>query len=274
MPADGYRAPVRSRAFGTTGLEVPVVGLGTWSTFDLPPGQETVARQVVDAAFGGGTRLVDSSPMYGRGEAVLGRAIADRRADAIVATKIWTPSADEGRRQFGAQLGYFGGWVDILQVHNLVAWRAHLDWIEAERDAGRVGVIGATHWDTGAFDELATVMRSGRIAAIQVPWNPTERDAGRTILPLAEELGIGVLAMRPFGEGDLLRRAPSRAELEALGVGSWAEALLRWCLSEPRVHVPIPATRDPAHARENAAAGALPPLDPDQRVAVERLAAG
>jgi aryl-alcohol dehydrogenase-like predicted oxidoreductase len=264
---------MRVRRFGATDLDAPVVGLGTWSTFDLPPHQEIVARRVVEAAFDGGIRLVDSSPMYGRAEAVLGRAIADRRADAIVATKIWTPSVDEGRGQFEAQLRYFGGWVDILQVHNLVAWRAHLDWVEAERDAGRVGVIGATHWDPGAFDELASVMRSGRIAAIQIPWNPVEREAERLILPLAEDLGIGVLAMRPFGEGDLLHMPPARADLDALQVGSWAEALLRWCLSEPRIHVPIPATRNPAHAQANAAAGDAPPLDPEQRAAVERLAA-
>ncbi len=265
---------MRTRTLGATGLEVPVVGLGTWATFDVEPDGEPAARAVVEAAFDAGTRLVDSSPMYGRAEEVLGRALGPRRAEATVATKIWAGSVEEGRRQFDTQLGYYGDRIDVLQVHNLVSWRAHLDWMDAERDAGRVGVLGATHWNPTAFEELASVMRSGRIGMIQIPWNPLEREAGVEILPLADALGLGVLAMRPFGEGELLRRRPSLAELAPLGVATWAEALLRWCLSEPRVHVPIPATRDPDHARANAAAGDGRTFDADERALVEHLAAG
>jgi aryl-alcohol dehydrogenase-like predicted oxidoreductase len=249
-------------------------GLGTWSTFDLPAAEEDLAAQVVGAAFDAGTRFVDSSPMYGRAEGVLARSLGPRRADAIVATKIWTPSVEEGRAQFGAQLEWYGGRVDVLQIHNLVGWRDHLPWMDAERDDGRIGVLGATHWSAGAFDELADVMRSGRIGCVQVPWNPAEREAERLILPLAADLGLGVIAMRPFGEGGLLRRAPVSQELAAAGATSWPEALPRWCLSEPRVHVPIPATRDRLHARENAAAGDGRVLDPDQREVVERAAVG
>jgi aryl-alcohol dehydrogenase-like predicted oxidoreductase len=263
---------VETRAFGSTGLHVPVIGLGTWSTFDVEPEREAVARAVVDAVFAGGTRFVDSSPMYGRAEAVLGRAIADKRGEAIVATKIWTPSVEEGRRQFEAQLGFFGGHIDVLQVHNLVAWRDHLAWMESELEAGRIGMLGATHWQARALDELAEVMRTRRIGAVQFPWNPVERDAERVVLPLADELGIGVIAMRPFGQGSLLGRTPSAGELERLGVGSWAEALLRWCLSDPRVHVPIPATANPDHARANVGAGDGRGFDADQLSLVERLA--
>jgi aryl-alcohol dehydrogenase-like predicted oxidoreductase len=261
-----------TRTFGGTGLEVPVVGLGTWSTFDLPAGEDGVAAEVVDAAFASGTRLVDSSPMYGRAEEVLSGALGGRRSEAIVATKIWTPSVEDGRAQFAAQLRWFGGRVDVLQVHNLVAWREHLPWMEAERDAGRIGVLGATHWNPGAFDELARVMRTGRVGSVQIPWNPIEREAEEEVLPLAADLGIGVIAMRPFGEGGLLRREPPSGKLAAAGLRSWPEALLRWCLSDPRVHVPIPATRDPAHARANARAGEAARLDPDQRAVVELIA--
>src|ERR1700743_472245 len=111
------------RRFGRTGWEVPVVGLGTWQTLDVGPGGESAAAQVVEAVWEGGTRFFDSSPMYGRAEGVLGRALADRRADAVAATKIWTSSMSEARSQFDAQLEYFGGRVDLEQVHNLVAWR-------------------------------------------------------------------------------------------------------------------------------------------------------
>ncbi|HEY7401057.1 MAG TPA: aldo/keto reductase [Actinomycetota bacterium] len=262
------------RAFGSTGLEIPVIGLGTWSVFDVAPDGEAVASAVVGEAFVGGTRLVDSSPMYGRAEAVLGRALGERRTEAFVATKIWARTADEGRAQLRRQLAFYGGRIDVEQVHNLVAWREQLEWLERHRDAGEIGVLGATHYQHRAFDDLATVMRSGRIGAIQVPWNPIQREAGREILPLAADLGLGVIAMRPFAEGELLP-GPAPAELAPLspfGVETWAQALLKWCLSDPRVHVAIPATRDPSHAAGNAAAGTPPWFGPEELALVERLA--
>jgi aryl-alcohol dehydrogenase-like predicted oxidoreductase len=259
------------RPLGRTGVEVPVVGLGTWATFDLPEGRQQVADAVVGAAFALGTRLVDSSPMYGRAEGVLGRALDSRRPDAFVATKIWTPSVAEGRAQLESQLRDYGGRVDLEQVHNLVAWREHLDWLERERDAGRVRFLGATHYTASAFPELTRVMRTGRIDAIQVPLNPRDREVEREILPLAEELGLGVIVMEPLGGAGSLIPAPDPRELEPLGVASWAQALLKWTLSDPRVTAVIPATRDPEHAVENAAAGSPPWFGPDERRLVEAL---
>jgi aryl-alcohol dehydrogenase-like predicted oxidoreductase len=232
------------RRFGRTGWEVPIVGLGTWQTFDLGPSDESIARDVVEAAWEAGTRFFDSSPMYGRAEAVLGRALGDRRADAIVATKIWTNSASEATGQLAAQLDYFGGRVDLEQIHNLVDWRRHLDWLEQERDAGRIAFIGATHYAASAFGELEEVMRTGRIDAIQVPYNRMENEAAERILPLAAELDLGVIAMRPFGGGSLARRFD-------------ATELLKWTLADERIHVAIPATSSPEHARANAAAGSV-----------------
>jgi aryl-alcohol dehydrogenase-like predicted oxidoreductase len=268
---------VELRPFGETGRLVPVVGLGTWNVFDLPPRNESTASEVVRTAFDRGARLVDSSPMYGRAEGVLGRALdaADLREDALVATKIWARSVEEGRSQFEAQLGFFGGRVDVEQVHNLVAWREHLGWLEAERGAGRVDLLGATHYREAAFDDLVAVMRTGRIHCVQVPYNPLERRCEREVLPLANELGLGVIAMRPFAEGSLLDREPADpGVLQALGVESWAQALLMWTLSDARVSVVIPATARVEHAAANVAAGDPPWFDDDQRSLVARWAGG
>jgi diketogulonate reductase-like aldo/keto reductase len=248
----------------------PVVGLGTWNTFG---GDEALAGRVVEAAFESGARLFDSSPMYGGAEASLGAALAGRREEAVVATKIWSRAVEDGQRHFRQQLDWFGR-VDVEQVHNLVSWQEHLPWLEEERSAGRIGQIGVTHYDSGAFDELEAALRTGRFQTLQVPLNPQERECEARLLPLAAELGVAVIVMRPLGEGGLLRRAPGAAELEplrAFGVETWPQALLKWALSDERVDVVIPATRDPEHARENAAAGEPPWLGPEERRLVERL---
>ena len=253
------------------GLVVPVVGLGTWQVFDVSDDRQDGASSVVEVAFEHGTTFVDSSPMYGRAERILGRALDGLRDDAIVATKIWTPSVAEGRRQFDAQLGFYGGRVEVEQVHNLVAWDDHLKWMEAERDAGRIGILGATHYSAFAFGELEEVMKSGRIGAIQIPYNPAEREVERRILPLAEELGLGVIAMRPLGAGSLTRHPPAVSEVRALGVDDWAQALLKWCLSDTRIHVAIPATSKTEHARVNSLAGTESWFGPEERRRVEQL---
>jgi diketogulonate reductase-like aldo/keto reductase len=250
----------------------PVVGLGTWQTFGE---NARLARDVVSAAVAAGVRVVDSSPMYGGAERSLGSALDSVRSSVTVATKIWASSVSEGRAQLSNQLEWFGGRVDVEQIHNLVAWREHVEWLEQERAEGRVGTIGVTHYSAGAFPELAEAMRSGRFDVVQLPLNPHERESERELLPLAAELGLAVIVMRPFAEGSLLRRTPSARELAPLrghGVSTWPQALLKWALSDERVDVVIPATRSAGHARENAAAGAPPWLGPEERRLVERLA--
>ena len=262
---------MQQRPFGDTGAHVPVVGLGTWRVFDLPAAGERTADDVVRAAFRAGVRFVDTSPMYGRSERVLAEAIAARRSDAIVATKTWAGSVDEGREQFRRQLGFFGGCVDLLQVHNLVAWEEHLDWIERERDAGRVRWIGATHYSPSAFGELTRAARTGRLDALQLPYNPLVAAAAEPLLDVAAENGLGVVVMRPFAEGALLGGSLP-PDVAALGLRDWADALLRWCLSDPRVSVVIPATSSVQHVLANAAAADAPPLDAAARDAVARAA--
>ncbi|HET9345309.1 MAG TPA: aldo/keto reductase [Candidatus Limnocylindrales bacterium] len=262
---------IEQRRLGRDGPRLPSVGLGTWRVFDVGPDARPAAEAVVSAAFDAGVRVVDSSPMYGRAEEVLSRALGDRRGDAFVATKVWTTSVEEARAHYRRQLGWFGGRIDLLQVHNLVAWREHLGWLEAEREAGRVGWIGVTHYLPSAFGELEVALQSGRFEAVQVPLNPAERESERRILPLANDLGLGVLVMRPFGQGGLLRRSFPRALADA-GIRDWPEALLRWTLSDHRVTAAIPATASPDHAVSNAASGAGPSLDPALRDLVARLA--
>ena len=161
-----------------------------------------------------------------------------------------------------------------MQIHNLVSWPAHLTMLQAARDRGQVGLIGATHYSQAAFGELAELMRSGQIDAVQVPYNPAQREAERTILPLAGDLGLGVLLMRPFGEGDLTRRPPARTSWSRcahsghhLGAGPDQVGPER-----PRVHVSPPATAQPARLAENAAAGSPPWFGPDERAYIQRLA--
>lgn len=250
----------------------PVVGLGTWNTFG---GDVELAADVVEAALASGTRFFDSSPMYGKAESSLSAALGGRRDEATVATKIWAPTPDQARTQFARQLDWFGR-VDVEQVHNLVSWRDHVGWLESERDSGRIGRLGVTHYSPFAFADVVEALTSGRFDTVQLPLNPYERAAERMLLPLAGDLGVAVIAMRPFGEGELLARSPGAHELEPLaefGIATWPQALLKWVLSDARVDVVISGTRNPLHAAENALAGSPPWLGPEERGLVERLAA-
>ena len=249
----------------------PVVGLGTWNTFR---NDARLARAVADAAFDAGVRCFDTSPMY-HSERALGTALEQHRDEATVLTKIWTPSPDEARRQLADQLAWFGH-VEVEQVHNLVAWEQHVPWLESEREAGRVDLLGVTHYSPSAFGELARALRTKRFQTLQIPLNPHERTAERELLPLAAELDVAVIVMEPFDSGALLRRHPSAEELAPLhdfGIETWPQALLKWVLSDPRVDLVIPATSKPERAAANAAAGEPPWLGQDERAYVERLAA-
>jgi aryl-alcohol dehydrogenase-like predicted oxidoreductase len=264
------------RALGPDGFEVPVVGMGTSRTFDVRGrAAEATSRRIVEEALDAGANLFDSSPMYGEAERVLGLALDGRRDEAIVATKVWTADDAKAEHQIEASLRHAHGHIQLYQVHNLIAWPARLDRLERLRDDGLVDVLGATHYEPWAFDELMTVMRSGRIGFIQIPYNPLEREVERAVLPLAEELGLGVMLMRPFGRGSVLRRWPSPADLAplaAFGVTTWPQALLKWGLSDPRCTVAIPATSRPGRMTENAAAGNPPWFGPEERDLVTRLA--
>ena len=266
---------MESRTLGQTGLQTPVIGMGTWQTFDVRGvAAEQNARAVVDAALAGGATFFDSSPMYGEAERVLSKTIIDRRDQVLIATKVWTQSARDGRAQVERAMQFFGNRVDLYQLHNLVAWREQLTQLERLRDEGRIRAIGATHYSPSAFPELKQVMQTGRITAIQIPYNPLEREVEREILPLAADLNLGVVVMRSLGGGSLMHKPPSAADLTPLapfGVTTWAQALLKWGLSDQRCHVAIPATSKAARMHENTLTGDPPWFGPEERAYVARL---
>jgi aryl-alcohol dehydrogenase-like predicted oxidoreductase len=267
---------VERRPLGATGIDVPVVGMGTWRTFDVR-GRDAEARcrAVLDAAYAAGATLFDTSPMYGAAERVLGEGLDARRADALVADKLWTPDDAEAKRQAANALRLYGGWVDIYQVHNLVCADRRLAQLRRMRDEGTVRVVGATHYQHDAFPALLALVRSGAVDQIQIPYNARDRLAERELLPAAADHGVGVIIMRPLGEGALVRRSPSPEALAPLapyGVRTWAQALLKFILSDRRVSCVIPATSRPERMTDNAEAGTRQWLDDGAREYVARLA--
>ena len=206
---------MEKRSLGRGRMSVPVVGLGTWRRLEAAAAAGR-HRELIDSAIAAGIRLVDTSPMYGAAQRLLADALDGNRRQVVLADKIWTQSPEEGEAQLARAVDWYGGRVDLMQIHNLVAWQAHLLMLEEARSQGLIGLIGATHYSARAFPELAELMATGRIDAVQVPYNPLQREVERTILPLADELGLGVVLMRPLGEGQLVRRQPSAAELAPL----------------------------------------------------------
>lgn len=269
---------MEQRKLGRSVLTAPVIGMGTWKTFDVRGEQAEKQRQeIVTTALENQSNFIDSSPMYGEAERVLGQAVKNLgvRSQVMIATKVWTPSDEIAERQFENAFKFFEGYVDLYQVHNLVAWQKRLKSLQELKAQGKVRAIGITHYSHGAFKELSQLMQNEAVEAIQIPYNALDREVEKNILPLAEQLNVGVLVMRPFGEGSLVRRMPPAAELsqfESFGVTTWPQVLLKWIASDRRISVIIPATSKAERMAENAAAGDGPWFDPDTREKVSRLA--
>lgn len=265
---------METRQLGRSGPRVSVVGMGTWQSYDVA--DPASVQPVTNAVLEGGVSFFDASPMYGAAERVLAATLGDRRPSVVIATKVWAASAREGREQIRRALEWYGGLVDLYQIHNLEAWEIHLPYLEELKARGRIRAIGITHWSPSAFDRMATIVETGRVDAIQVPYNPHEREIERTLLPLAARHGLGVILMQPLAKGALVRTAPRRTELAFLaeyGLGTWAQALLNWGVSDPRVTVTIPATRKADHASDNCAVGTARRFDEAARARVAELAA-
>lgn len=259
---------------GASGLVVPVVGMGTWKTFDVEGAARNARKRLVREALDLDVRLFDSSPMYGAAEELLGEALQGSRDEAIVATKVWAGTKEEGLRQIERALAWYGGEVEIYQVHNLRLTDTFLPALAKRKANDEVRAVGVTHYNHAAFAELAQVMRSGTIDMVQIPYNLLDRAVEKEILPLCEKMGLGALVMEPLGTGAIAKKSPQPEEIAPFldgDITTWAQVCLKWILSDPRVTCVIPATSSPQHLQENAAAGDGPWYDEKERSAIAEL---
>ncbi|UOQ52563.1 aldo/keto reductase [Hymenobacter cellulosivorans] len=246
---------------------LPVIGLGTWQTFDVadetPPPRLVQTLKTLQAA---GATVIDSSPMYGRAEEVVG-AITTRLPDPnafFYATKVWTQGQEAGRRQMQDSLRKLGRQqVDLMQIHNLLDWQTHLPLLRAWKASGKVRYLGITHYTDSRHEELERVLRRESFDFVQFNYSILDRHAEQRLLPAAADLGVATLINRPFTEGSLLAHVRSKALppwATELGITSWASYFLKFIISHPAVTCVIPGTSSPEHLTDNlaAATGPLP----------------
>jgi aryl-alcohol dehydrogenase-like predicted oxidoreductase len=271
-------AAMLARKIPRSGEEVPAIGLGTWRTFDVGPSAEERAPriEVLRRFFAAGGRVIDSSPMYGEAEAVVGDLLAALRPrpPPFLATKVWTRGRTMGETQMRDSLRRFQvERLDLMQVHNLVDWREHLPAMREWKAAGKLRYVGVTHYSESAFDELERILRGEKVDFVQLPYSVATRAAEARLLPAAAETGTAVLVMRPFEEGELFeavkgKRLPPWAK--GIGASAWSEVFLKWILGHPAVTAVIPATANPEHVAENVRAGLGPLPDAALRKRIVR----
>lgn len=254
---------MHQRKIPASGEMVPVVGVGTWRTFDVgaKPENRAPLAVVLQLLFEAGGSVIDTSPMYGSAEAVVGGLLAadNARAKAFIATKVWTTGRDNGIAQMRRSMCLLKtDRIDLMQIHNLVDWRAHLPTVRAWKAEGRIRYLGITHYTPSGHDELESVLRAEKWDFVQINYALDDRAVERRLLPLAAERGIAVIVNQPFGGGGLLRKLMSRKLPDwagEIGVTSWAQLLLKFVLANPVVTCVIPGTGKPEHMRDNLQAG-------------------
>ncbi|MBI3063226.1 MAG: aldo/keto reductase, partial [Deltaproteobacteria bacterium] len=249
-----------------TGELLPAIGLGTWQTFDVgkAASERAPLQEVLREFVRLGGSVVDSSPMYGQSEGVLGDLATELGAQKqlFLATKVWTNGREAGIRQMEESLRRLRARrIDLMQVHNLVDWRAHLATLRRWKKQGKVRYIGVTHYTQGAYDELGRVLKSEELDFVQLNYSIAERGAEERMLPLAAERRLAVLVNRPFAEGALFRRVRGKAMppwAAEIGCASWAQFFLKFVISHPAITCAIPATSKVAHLKDNMQAGVGP----------------
>jgi diketogulonate reductase-like aldo/keto reductase len=273
---------IAQRVIPASGERLPVIGCGTWRTFDV--GDDPAARaqlaDVLRILFDAGGSVIDSSPMYGSSEAVAGALLTqlDAHRKAFVATKVWTEGREAGIAQMEQSLRRFQQpHIDLMQIHNLLDWRTQLATLRDWKARGRIRYLGITHYTSSAFDDVASVMRGEKPDFVQINYAADDRAAEQRILPLAADLGIGVVINQPFGGGGLLARvmkAPLPAWAAEIGCTSWAQILLKFVLAHPAVTVVIPGTGRPQYMADNVRAGSGPLPDAATRARIIAAVAG
>jgi diketogulonate reductase-like aldo/keto reductase len=261
--AAGESSTMLTRAIPSSGEKLPLIGLGTWQTFDVgtSAAEREPLAQVLSLFAKLGGRVVDSSPMYGRSEEVIGDLVAKLRLrdQLFLATKVWTRGQQAGIESMERSMARLQTKrIDLMQVHNLVDVATHLKTLRDWKAQGRIRYIGVTHYESGAFAEVEKVLRNEKLDFLQINYSIMEREAEDRILPLAQERGIAVVINRPFGGGDLFARVRAKplpdwvAEFDCR---SWAQFLLKWIVAHPAVTCAIPATNNPRHLEDNMGAG-------------------
>lgn len=261
----------------TNGESVPVIGMGTWNTFDVGGGASERAPlvKVLEMFYAAGARLIDSSPMYGNAESVTGDLVQQlgKQSSTFYATKVWTSGRDKGLAQIEHSLRAMKTpRLDLLQIHNLVDWRTHVATLRQLKSDGRIRYAGVTHYTVGAHSEIEAVLRAERFDFAQFNYSIGTRAAEQRLLPYCQEHGIGVLINRPFEEGGLFTRVRNRklpGYAKEIGCTSWAQVFLKYIVSHPAVTCVIPATSRPEHMQDNLQAGFAPLPDAALR---ERMA--
>ena len=254
---------MQTRAIPSSGEPLPVIGCGTWRTFDVggSPSARASLTEVLRTLFTAGGSVIDSSPMYGSSEEVVGDLLAEMgaRDEAFIATKVWTAGREAGIAQMQRSMELLRApRIDLMQVHNLIDVRTHLPTLRAWKAEGLIRYLGVTHYTSSAYDQLEAVMQAERLDFVQLNYALDDRAAEQRLLPLAAERGIAVLVNRPFGGGGLLSRlsgSPVPAWAGEIGCTSWAQVLLKFVLANPAVTCAIPATSRPQHMAENVKAG-------------------
>ena len=254
---------METRAIPSTGEKLPVIGCGTYLGFDVTARSAAYKRLpgVLSALFNAGGTVIDSSPMYGRAEEVVGKLLTPTdRKRAFLATKVWTRGRSAGIAQMQRSLELMGtDRMDLMQVHNLLDWHTHLDTLAGWKRDKRVRYVGVTHYTSSAFADLAAVMETASIDFVQLNYSLDDRAAEQRLLPLAQDRGIAILVNRPFGGGSLVRsllreKLPDFAA--SIGCTSWSQLLLTFILTHPAVTCIIPGTGNPAHMEDDVKAGA------------------
>jgi aryl-alcohol dehydrogenase-like predicted oxidoreductase len=276
--ASNTSAKMLTRTVPSSGEALPALGLGTWRTFDVgaSDAERAPLREVLRRLFAAGGRVIDSSPMYGRAESVVGDLLrgTPEHGKAFIATKVWTTGRAEGIAEMEESERRMGGRIDLMQVHNLVDWRTHLPTLREWREKRRIRYVGVTHYSLSAFDELEHILRDEKVDFVQLPYSVAVREAEKRLLPAAKDTGTAVLVMRPFESGSLLaslRSRPLPPFAKDLGATSWAQLLLKFILAHPAVTAAIPATSNPAHLDDDLG-GARGPL-PDEATRAKIAAA-